>query len=85
MATRKPIENPSNKLNPALYMAWDRVFMIYGSTLNGLQHVLTEKNWQETCEQAWHFSEVMVRDLVERLYAENELPTIEEGEKEIPL
>ena len=82
--TTKPIENSSEKLNPALYMKWDRQFMAYGSIMNSLQNVMTEANWVEIATKAWELSETVVGDLVEKLYAENELPVIKEGD-EIPL
>mgnify|MGYP001593506910 CR=1 FL=1 len=82
MANQKPVvENKDGKLNPFLYAIYDRVFMHYGSTLNGLQNALTEKNWKEIVMEAWQLSQNEVENMVSRLYAENEIPTIQEGQE----
>ena len=83
MTSQKPIlekESQDKKLNPFLYAIWDRVFMCYGSTMNSLQHIITKENWEEISRKVWQLSQEEVEELLTRLYAQNEMPTINEEE-----
>ena len=61
--------NNDVRLNPKLYARWDRVFMMFGSTMNGLQGQITDL---EKVEEAWKWCKEKTKELIDELYAENE-------------
>jgi ureidoglycolate hydrolase len=68
----------NDKMGSRQYAKYDRTFMAFGSIINSLQNVMTEKNWQGIAEQAWHLARVQTSNLVEELYKENETSGAEE-------
>ena len=62
----------NENLSKKNYAKYDRTFMAFGSVMNAMQHIITEKNKEEIADWAWNWAKESVSNLVDELYAENE-------------
>jgi len=62
----------NENLSKKNYAKYDRTFMAFGSVMNAMQHIITEKNKEEVADWAWNWAKESVSNLVDELYAENE-------------
>lgn len=60
------------KMGSKQYAKYDRLFMAFGSIMNGLQGQLTTENWEPIADKVWSWVEKRVSKYVDTLYAENE-------------